>query len=77
MVMREAGWLLTLGIAAGASMSLLAGQSATTLLFNLEPNDPATLAAACVLLTLIAALASFLPARRAARLDPLVALRQE
>jgi predicted permease len=77
MVMREAGWLLTLGIAAGAAMSLLAGQSATTLLFNLEPNDPATLAAACVLLTLIAALASFLPARRAARLDPLVALRQE
>ena len=77
MVLRDAAWLVALGIAVGLIASRLASQSATTLLFNLEPDDPATLVAACVLLMLIAALASFLPARKASRLDPLLALREE
>jgi predicted permease len=77
MVLRDAAWLVALGIAVGLIASRLASESATTLLFNLEPDDPATLVAACVLLTLIAALASFLPARKASRLDPLLALREE
>ncbi|PYV24634.1 MAG: hypothetical protein DMG24_10920, partial [Acidobacteria bacterium] len=77
MVMREAGRMLVIGILAGAVLSLVAGRAASSLLFGLKPYDPLTLAAAGVLLAVIAALASFLPARRASRLDPLVALRYE
>jgi predicted permease len=77
MMMREAGWLLAVGLVVGAGLSLLAGQSAATLLFELKPNDPLTLVAACVLLAGVAAAASFVPARSASRVDPLVALRHE
>jgi hypothetical protein len=76
LVMREAGWLLLIGVVAGAVMSLLAGRSASTLLFGLKPSDPVTLASACVLLAVIAAAASFLPARRASRIDPAQMLRE-
>jgi predicted permease len=77
MVMREAGRLLLIGLLAGAAISLLAGRSARALLFGLTPYDPPTLVAAALLLALIAAAASFLPARRASKLDPMVALRDE
>jgi predicted permease len=77
MVMREAGRLLLVGIVTGAALSLLAGRGAGSLLFGLKPYDPLTLVAAALLLALIAAVASFLPARRASKLDPMVALRDE
>ena len=77
MVMREAGRLLLIGIITGAALSLVAGRGAGSLLFGLKPYDPLTLVGAAVLLALIAAAASFLPARRASRLDPMVALRDE
>jgi predicted permease len=77
MVMREAGWLLLAGLAAGGVLSILAARSAGSLLFQLSPDDPRTLLAACGALAAIALLASYLPARRASRLDPLVALRQD
>jgi ABC-type lipoprotein release transport system permease subunit len=77
MVMREAAWLLLPGLVVGAVVSRATGQGAATLLFGLEPHDPFTLAAACAILTVIAAAASFVPARSASRLDPLAALRQE
>ena len=77
MVMREAGRLLLAGLVTGAALALLAGQAARSLLFGLKPYDPLTLIAAALLLTLIAAAASFLPARRASKLDPMVALRDE
>jgi len=76
-VMREAGRMLVIGIAAGTVLSLIAGRAASSSLFGLKPYDPLTLTAAGALLAAIAALASFVPAHRASRLDPLVALRYE
>jgi predicted permease len=75
MVMREAGLLLAIGVAIGTMLSLAAGRAAESLLFGLKSNDALTLAAAAGLLALIGAVASFLPARRASRLDPMTALR--
>jgi len=69
--------VLVIGILAGTVLSLVAGRAASALLFGLKPYDPLTLTAAVALLAVIAALASFLPARRASRLDPMVALRYE
>jgi predicted permease len=76
LMMREVGWLLLAGVAVGTIVSLLAGRSAASLLFGLEPHDPATLLAAALLLTLIAAIAGFLPANRAARTDPAQVLKE-
>jgi predicted permease len=77
MVMRDAGWLMAAGVIGGAALSLLAGRSAATLLFGLTPRDPSTLVAASLVLAIVAATASFLPASRASRLDPLAAMRDE
>src|SRR5207249_4291324 len=77
MIMRDAGYLLIVGVAAGTGLSLLAGRAASSLLFGLKPYDPLTLGTAAALLTAIGAVASFVPARRASKLDPMVALRYE
>jgi predicted permease len=77
MVMGEAVLLLSIGLAIGTVLSLIAGRSAKALLFELKSYDPLTLLVAAGLLAGIAALASFLPARRAAQLDPMAALRCE
>jgi len=77
MVMREAARLLAIGVVTGVALSLLAGRGAGSLLFGLRPYDPLTLVTAALLLALIAAVASFLPARRASKLNPMVALRDE
>jgi putative ABC transport system permease protein len=77
MIMGEAGVLLAIGIVVGAVLALIGGRAAESLLYGLKPHDPATLAAAVLLLGSVAVLASFMPARRAAGLDPMVALRDE
>jgi len=77
MVLREAVTLLAFGVAIGAVLMLAAGRMASTLLFGLKPHDPATLVLAAALLCIVAVAASLLPARRAARLEPTVALREE
>jgi len=77
LVLREAGSLLLMGLAIGAVLAFLASKAATALLFGLKPGDPVTMAAAALGLTTVAALASFLPARRAATLDPVEALRED
>src|SRR5262249_5747870 len=77
MVMREASWLLLIGIVAGTLLSLIAGRGAESLLVGVKPHDPTTLLTCIVLLGCIASLASFLPAVRAAKVDPMVALRYE
>jgi predicted permease len=77
MVLREAARLLAAGLAIGTALALVAGRGAGSLLFGLTPHDPAALLGACALLAFIAACASILPARRAANLDPMIALRDE
>ncbi len=77
LVLREAGWLLLVGAVAGIIVTLAAGRAASSLLYGLQPNDPLTLVAAVSALGLVGLASSYLPARYAARLDPLTALRQE
>jgi putative ABC transport system permease protein len=77
MVMREAGTMLVIGLAVGAVLTLVVARAAASLLYGLKPHDPVTLALAVVALTLVAAIASFLPAHRASGLDPMAALREE
>jgi ABC-type antimicrobial peptide transport system permease subunit len=77
LVMREAARMLLVGTFIGAAISLLATRGASSILFGLKSWDPVTLAFAVASLAAVAALASFLPAFRAARLDPVQALRNE
>ena len=77
LVLREATLLLGVGLTAGAVIALWAGRAAATLLFGLQPYDPISMLAAIALLTVIAIGASYAPARRAAALEPMVALREE
>ncbi len=77
LIVREAGRLLVVGLVLGGVLAAFAARSARSLLFGLEPGDPATIAGAIVTLAVVAVLAAYWPARRAARLDPLVALRDD
>ncbi|HEV8040445.1 MAG TPA: ABC transporter permease [Bryobacteraceae bacterium] len=77
MILREAGLLLAIGLAIGTGLAMAVSTAASTLLFGLTPHDPTTLAVAAAALALAAVGASYLPARRAARLDPMLALREE
>jgi len=69
--------LAVLGAALGIGVSLLITGGMSSLLFGVSASDPATFAGATLLVTLVAALAAYLPARRAMRVDPMVALRYE
>ena len=77
LVLRETLWLVSIGVVIGLGAALAATRWVKSLLFGLEPHDPLTIGLAVLALLIVAALAGFLPARRAARLDPLVALRHE
>jgi putative ABC transport system permease protein len=77
LIMRDAGALLIIGLAIGGVLAVLAARSARAMLFGLEPSDPLTIGLAIVLLGAVGLLAGYLPARRAARQDPMNALREE
>jgi putative ABC transport system permease protein len=77
LIMREAGVLLAAGLVVGLLMAVAAGRAVTSFLFGLEAGDPATLASAAVSLAAVAVAASYLPALRASRLEPTIALREE
>jgi putative ABC transport system permease protein len=77
MVMGEAGSLLAIGLVIGLALSVAAARTAASLLFGVRPRDPATLAIAVCALGVVAMLASYLPALRASRLEPIEALREE
>jgi len=76
LVLQRAAILVALGVVLGAGLSLWAVRFATPLLFGLQPRDPATLAGAAVVLAAIGGLASWIPAGRAARIDPARVLRE-
>jgi putative ABC transport system permease protein len=65
------------GIAIGVALAFAMTRYLGSLLFEIRPTDPLTLAGVCVLLAIIALVASWIPARRAARVDPMTALRDE
>ena len=77
MILRKAATLLVVGLALGAALSLAAASAASALLFGLKPRDPVTLAIAAAVLAAVALGASYLPARRAAALDPIASLKDE
>jgi ABC-type antimicrobial peptide transport system permease subunit len=77
LVMREAAVLVAAGVAIGTGLALWATRAVDKMLFGLKPNDPATFAGAIALLAAVALLASYAPALRAARVEPMQALRED
>jgi predicted permease len=77
MVMRQSLTIVLVGLAIGLVLAVLLTQLVTSFLFGMSPIDPLSIAIATTALILVAAIAVFLPARRAAKVDPLVALRYE
>ncbi len=77
LILSDALRLATLGVIAGAALSLAAGRSISTLLYGVQPYAPAPLLLAAAVLLATAALAAWIPARRACRIEPLEALRHE
>ena len=77
LILRQGLWKGGIGIVVGLAGAALLSRSMATLLFEVRPTDPAVYAVVSAVLIAVALLASYLPARRAARIDPLIALRDE
>jgi predicted permease len=77
LILRDILWTLIAGLAVGLAGALAAGRVVASLLFGLKPHDPVTLAFAVSLVAAVALIAGYIPARRASRVDPVMALRAE
>ena len=77
LILKQGLWKGGLGVALGLVGAVLLSRSMTTLLFNVQPTEPAVYASVSFVLIAVALVASYLPARRASRIAPLVALRHE
>ena len=77
MVLKQAMFLVAAGVVLGLAGAFAAGQLLTNMLYGVSPRNPLLLAIACSAITLTAAVAALLPARRAASIDPMQALRSE
>ena len=76
-VLRENGRLIAAGLGVGTALALVAAAAARGLLFGIEPRDPVTMTAAVAALGALALLASAIPARRAAQVDPISTLKDD
>ena len=77
MVLRETLVLVVAGLVLGVPTAMFAARLISNQLFGLNPSDPVTLITAAVVLSVVALLAGYVPARKASRVDPLIALRYE
>jgi predicted permease len=77
MVLKEAGWLAAVGIVVGVSVAMWLGQLVKSMLYGLQPFDPASLLGSACLLLCVAMLAGWVPAMRASRVEPMEALRHD
>jgi ABC-type antimicrobial peptide transport system permease subunit len=77
LILSEMAWLLTIGVALGIGISLVASRAVTSVLYEVSGVYPRSIAGAAIVLSAVAFLAGFLPARRASRIDPMAALRRE
>jgi ABC-type antimicrobial peptide transport system permease subunit len=77
MVVGEASWITLIGVSAGVAGALALSRVVASMLYGLKAWDPATLVVAATLLVFVALGASWIPARRAAGVDPMRALRHE
>jgi ABC-type antimicrobial peptide transport system permease subunit len=77
LVLVQGMWISLAGILAGAIGNLALGKAISTMLYNVEPTDPLTIGAVSILLLLVTVMACYFPARRALRIDPMIALRSE
>jgi ABC-type antimicrobial peptide transport system permease subunit len=77
LILRQTLVMLVVGIAVGLILSFAASRSVASLIFGLAPTDPLTLAGAALFLITVALLASYIPARRASRIEPMIALRHD
>ena len=77
LVMRESMLLVIIGVAAGLAIALFAGRFVATLLYGVPPTDALALALAIFVMIVVSAVAGYIPARRASRVDPMVALHYE
>ena len=76
-ILKQAGLIIAIGLLVGLAGSLAAGRSIAALLYDVTPADPAAIAVAAVSLGGVTVMAALIPARRAARIDPMTALREE
>jgi predicted permease len=77
LVLKQAMWISMVGISVGLVGTLALGNAVKSLLYEVAPTDPLTIGAVSILLVLVTVVACYFPARRALRVDPLVALRYE
>jgi ABC-type antimicrobial peptide transport system permease subunit len=77
MVLGEAWWMAVIGVVAGLGAAVAMGRLIASMLFGLKPWDPVTLGIAALLLVAVALAASWIPAQRAAGVEPMKALRHE
>jgi putative ABC transport system permease protein len=76
-MLRQAVVVTMIGLAAGIPLTIAGSKAVSSLVYGVDPMDPVSLAAAALVISVVAGLAAYLPARRAARLEPLSALRLE
>jgi len=77
MILREALTMVAIGILLGIPVALIVGRAFSSMLFGLKSTEPVAIAIVVLVMAMVAAVASYAPARRATKVDPIIALRQE